>query len=153
MTSFGEVRNPVRGGLVLLILSLQSSDIQAEKRGNFIVIGCVEGSHVVSWSLNVSGLFTNLELPFTHSGPYQALNNSETLRLLATIELACHKFRETHLDPHLHSKTRRRIERLIKDDRRKRHRRRKDQDAMVDAFAKQTLTNDTVNMGPSVSVA
>ena len=108
----------------------------------------------MSWSLNVSGgLFTNLELPFAHSGPYQALNNSETLRLLATIELACHKFRETHLDPHLHSKTRRRIERLIKDDRRKRHRRRKDQDAMVDAFAKQTLSNDTVNMGPSVSVA
>jgi len=112
----------------------ETSDIQAEKRGNFIVIGCVEASHVMSWSLN-------------------ALNNSETLRLLATIELACHKFRETHLDPHLHSKTRRRIERLIKDDRRKRHRRRKDQDAMVDAFAKQTLSNDTVNIGPSVSVA
>jgi hypothetical protein len=152
MASFGEVRNFVRGGLVPLILSLQTSDIQAEKRGNFIVIGCVEASHVMSWSLNVSGgLFTNL--PFAHSGPYQALNNSETLRLLATIELACHKFRETHLDPHLHSKTRRRIERLIKDDRRKRHRRRKDQDAMVDAFAKQTLSNDTVNIGPSVSVA
>jgi hypothetical protein len=56
MTSFGEVRNPVGGGLVPLIPSLQTSDIQAEKRGNFIVIGCVEGSHVVSWSLNVSRL-------------------------------------------------------------------------------------------------
>ncbi|KAF8350131.1 hypothetical protein F5887DRAFT_1269976 [Amanita rubescens] len=117
MTSFGE-----------------TSDIQAEKRGNFIVIGCVEGSRVVSWSLN-------------------ALNNTETLRLLATIELACHKCREAHSDPRLHTKTRRRIDRLIKDDRRRRHRRRKDQDAMVDAFAKQTLSNDTVNVGPSVSVA
>lgn len=29
------------------------SDLQAEKRGNFVVIGCVEGSRVISWSLNV----------------------------------------------------------------------------------------------------
>jgi len=117
MTSFGE-----------------TSDIQAEKRGNFIVIGCVEGSRVVSWSLN-------------------ALNNTETLRLLATIELACYKCREVHSDPRLHGKGRRRVDRLIKDDRRRRHRRRKDQDAMVDAFARQTLSTDTVNVGSSVSVA
>ena len=32
---------------------LQSCDLQAEKRGNFVVIGCVENSRVVSWSLNV----------------------------------------------------------------------------------------------------
>jgi hypothetical protein len=35
---------------------------------------------------------------------------------------------------------RRRIERVIKDDRRRRHRRRKDQEAMIDAFSKQNLT-------------
>lgn len=29
------------------------SDLQAEKRGNFVVLGCVEGSRVISWSLNV----------------------------------------------------------------------------------------------------
>lgn len=55
MTSFGEVRNPAIGGMIPLMLFLQASDIQAEKRGNFIVIGCVEGSRVVSWSLNVRG--------------------------------------------------------------------------------------------------
>ncbi len=32
---------------------LQASDLQAEKRGNFVVIGCVDGTRVVSWSLNV----------------------------------------------------------------------------------------------------
>jgi len=31
----------------------QSSDLQAEKRGNFVVIGCVDQNKVVSWSLNV----------------------------------------------------------------------------------------------------
>ncbi|KAG6851186.1 hypothetical protein H0H93_015196 [Arthromyces matolae] len=97
-----------------------TSDLQAEKRGNFVVVGCVEGSRVMSWSLN-------------------ALNNSETLRLLASIELACYRCKQALADPRLHSKGRRRIERVIKDDRRRRHRRRKDQDALIDAFAKQTL--------------
>jgi len=96
------------------------SDLQAEKRGNFVVIGCVEGSHVVSWSLN-------------------ALNNSDTLRLLASIELACYRCRLALVDPRSHTKTRRRIERIIKDDKRKRHKRRKDQDAMIDAFSRQNL--------------
>jgi hypothetical protein len=45
-------------------------------------------------------------------------------------------------DPRLHSKTRRRIERVIKDDRRRRHRRRKDAESMVDLFSKQTLLDD-----------
>jgi len=103
----------------------ESSDLQAEKRGNFVVIGCVDGSHVVSWSLN-------------------ALNNSETLRLLASIELACYRCKQAVADPRLHSKARRKIERLIKDDRRKRHRRRKDQEAMIDAFAKQNLSTEQV---------
>lgn len=34
----------------------QASDLLAEKRGNFVVVGCVEGSKVVSWSLNVRTL-------------------------------------------------------------------------------------------------
>ncbi|KAJ6509467.1 hypothetical protein C8R47DRAFT_1098815 [Mycena vitilis] len=109
----------VSTGKVICLFS-EGSELQAEKRGNFVVIGCVEGSRVVSWSLN-------------------ALNNSETLRLLASIELACYKCKQALADPRLHTKARRRIERVIKDDRRRRHRRRKDQDAMIDAFSKQTI--------------
>ncbi|KAK7468823.1 hypothetical protein VKT23_003324 [Stygiomarasmius scandens] len=102
----------------------EGTDLQAEKRGNFVVIGCVESSgNVVSWSLN-------------------ALNNSETLRLLASIELACYKCKNVLQDPRHSSKSRRRIERIIKEDRRRRHRRRKDQEALIDAFAKQNLSND-----------
>ncbi|KAF7436742.1 hypothetical protein PC9H_003575 [Pleurotus ostreatus] len=114
----------VRGstGKVIAIFS-EGSDLQAEKRGNFVVVGCVEGSRVVSWSLN-------------------ALNNAETLRLLASIELACYKCKQAIADPRLHNKARRRIERVIKDDRRRRHRRRKEQEAMIDAFAKQTLSTE-----------
>ncbi|EAU93161.2 hypothetical protein CC1G_10529 [Coprinopsis cinerea okayama7 len=103
----------------------ETSDLQAEKRGNFVVIGLVDGSRVVSWSLN-------------------APNNSETLRLLASIELACYRCKQALVDPRLHVKARRRIERIIKDDRRRRHRRRKDQDALIDAFARQTLSADNV---------
>ncbi|KAJ6621657.1 hypothetical protein B0H10DRAFT_2016911 [Mycena sp. CBHHK59/15] len=109
----------VSTGKVIAVFS-EGSDLQAEKRGNFVVIGCVEGSRVVSWSLN-------------------ALNNSETLRLLASIELACYKCKQALADPRMHTKARRRIERVIKDDRRRRHRRRKDQEAMIDAFSKQTI--------------
>ncbi|KAF8922653.1 hypothetical protein CPB85DRAFT_1427937 [Mucidula mucida] len=98
----------------------EGTDLQAERRGNFVVISCVEGNRVVSWSLN-------------------ALNNSDTLRLIASIELACYKSKQALTDPRLHNKGRRRIERIIKDDRRKRHRRRKDQEALVDAFSKQSL--------------
>jgi len=104
----------------IIAIFSEISDLQAEKRGNFVVIGCVEGSRVISWSLN-------------------ALNNSETIRLLASIELACYRCKQALADPRLHNKSRRRIERVIKEDRRRRHRRRKDQDAMVDAFAKQNL--------------
>ncbi|KAA1468689.1 hypothetical protein DENSPDRAFT_834085 [Dentipellis sp. KUC8613] len=99
----------------------EGSDLQAEKRGNFVVVGCVEGSKVISWSLN-------------------ALNNAETLRLLASIELACYRCKQAVGDPRSHFKSRRKIERAIKDDRRKRHRRRKEQDSMIEAFAKQHLT-------------
>ncbi|KAF8078694.1 hypothetical protein FPV67DRAFT_1557949 [Lyophyllum atratum] len=112
----------VSTGKVMSIFS-ETSDLQAEKRGNFVVVGCVEGSRVVSWSLN-------------------ALNNSETLRLLASIELACYRCKQALTDPRLHHKGRRRIERVIKDDRRRRHRRRKDQEALIDAFAKQNLSTE-----------
>ncbi|KAJ6604582.1 hypothetical protein DFH09DRAFT_1123186 [Mycena vulgaris] len=109
----------VSTGKVIAVFN-EGSDLQAEKRGNFVVIGCVEGSRVVSWSLN-------------------ALNNAETIRLLASIELACYKCKQALADPRQHTKARRRIERVIKDDRRRRHRRRKDQEAMIDAFSKQTI--------------
>ncbi|TRM60222.1 hypothetical protein BD626DRAFT_505842 [Schizophyllum amplum] len=103
-------------------------DLQAEKRGNFVVISCVDGTRVVSWSLN-------------------ALNNSDTVRLLASIELACYKAKQAVAEPRMHTKSRRRIERVIKDDRRKRHRRRKEQDAMVDLFARSTIAEtDTPSM-------
>ncbi|KAF8898818.1 hypothetical protein BD779DRAFT_1485677 [Infundibulicybe gibba] len=115
-------------GKIMAIFN-ETSDLQAEKRGNFVVIGCVEGSRVVSWSLN-------------------ALNNSETLRLLASIELACYRCKQALSDPRLHTKVRRRIERVIKDDRRRRHRRRKDQESMIDAFAKQNLGNESTGAGP-----
>jgi len=69
----------------------------------------------------------------------QALNNSETLRLLASIELACYKCKQAVGDPRMHSKIRRRIAHVIKDDRRKRHKRRRDQDALVDAFSRADL--------------
>lgn len=127
----------------------QSSDLQAEKRGNFVVIGCVDGSHVVSWSLNVSWFLQPFNFSLnTHF--IQALNNSETIRLLASIELACYRCKQAVADPRLHSKARRKIERLIKDDRRKRHRRRKDQEAMIDAFAKQNLSTEQVVISEGV---
>jgi len=98
----------------------ESSELQAEKRGNFVVVGCIEGSKVVSWSLN-------------------ALNASETLRLLACIELACYRCKQAIADPRSHHRSRRRVERVIKDDRRKRHRRRQEQETMIDLFSKQDL--------------
>ncbi|KAG2154772.1 hypothetical protein DEU56DRAFT_770282 [Suillus clintonianus] len=107
----------------VLVAFGEVSELQAEKRGNFVVVGCVEGSRVISWSLN-------------------AVNNSETLRLLASIELACYRCRLAVVDPRTHTKSRRRIERVIKEDRRRRHRRRKDQDAMIDAFQQQHLGDD-----------
>ncbi|OSX67494.1 hypothetical protein POSPLADRAFT_1130446 [Postia placenta MAD-698-R-SB12] len=113
MTSFGE-----------------DAAVQAEKRGNFVVIGCVEGNRVVSWSLN-------------------AQNNSETLRLLASIDLACYSRKHLVTDPH--NAHRRRITRIIKDDRKRRHKRRKDQDSMVAAFARTGLSSEAPEplAGPS----
>ncbi|KAI0651955.1 hypothetical protein C8Q79DRAFT_1114815 [Trametes meyenii] len=100
----------------------EGAALQAERRGNFVVIGCVEGNRVVSWSLN-------------------ALNHSETVRLLASIELASYACKQAMADPSLHNAIRRRIARVIKDDRRRRHKRRKDQDSMVAAFARTGLAD------------
>ncbi|KAJ7293510.1 hypothetical protein C8J57DRAFT_28620 [Mycena rebaudengoi] len=118
----------VTTGKVITVFS-EGSDLQAEKRGNFVVLGVLDGSRVVSWSLN-------------------ALNNSETIRLLASIELACYKCKQASTDPRMQTKARRRIERVIKDDRRRRHRRRKDQEAMIDAFSKQTIESFIDNESP-----
>ena len=41
----------------------------------------------------------------------------------------------------MHSKIRRRIAHVIKEDRRKRHKRRRDQDALVDALARTDLNS------------
>ena len=109
---------------------------------------CVEASRVVSWSLNVCSPHILISFGI-NSDLLQAMNNSDTLRLLASIELACYRCKQALMDPRLHYKARRRVERIIKDDRRKRHRRRKDQDAMVDAFARQTLTNEVPMLSPA----
>ena len=45
----------------------------------------------------------------------QALNNSETIRLLTSIELACYRCKSAVQDARLHNKGRRKIERIIKD--------------------------------------
>ncbi|KAI0348546.1 hypothetical protein BDW22DRAFT_1320907 [Trametopsis cervina] len=95
----------------------EGAPLQAEKRGNFVVISCVDAGRVIAWSLN-------------------ALNNSETLRLLAIIELSCYSCKPTISNTEVLTSHRKRIARVIKDDRRKRHKRRKDQEAMIDAFAK-----------------
>ncbi|KAJ7071100.1 hypothetical protein C8F01DRAFT_1109108 [Mycena amicta] len=113
----GVVSQVVSGHSSRVGSSTLSSGARPKKRGNFVVISVVQGSGVVSWSLN-------------------ALNNSETLRLLASIELACYKCKQALADPRMHSKGRRRIERVIKDDRRRRHRRRKAHDELIDAFEK-----------------
>lgn len=69
----------------------------------------------------------------------QTANSSETLKLLASIELACYNCRQAMADPKTHTKGRRRIERIIKDDRRRRHRRRREEDSMVEAFGRTQL--------------
>lgn len=132
--------------------TIQTSDLQAEKRGNFVVVGCVDGSRVVSWSLNVSVDFVcHTPMSILTTLYPQALNNSETLRLMASIELACYRCRQALSDPRQHSKSRRRIEKVIKDDKRRRHKRRKDQEALVDAFAKQNLTGEPVTMDSGIA--
>ncbi|PCH33719.1 hypothetical protein WOLCODRAFT_135279 [Wolfiporia cocos MD-104 SS10] len=105
----------------ILVSFGEDAAVQAEKRGNFVVVGCVESHRVVSWSFN-------------------AQNNSETLRLLATIDLVCHSHKSSLTESS--GAHRRRIARMIKDDRKRRHRRRRDQDAMVAAFARTGLSSD-----------
>ena len=54
MTIFGEVCHVESRSRKICLTLHQSSDLQAERRGNFVVIGCIDGARVVSWSLNVS---------------------------------------------------------------------------------------------------
>lgn len=111
--------------------------MQAEKRGNFVVVSCVEGGQVISWSLNV-----RVRLASYRSSTYrslQALNNAETLRLLAILELSCVPCGKSGLPESQPNTHRRRIARLIKDDKKRRHKRRKDQEAMIAAFAQAGL--------------
>lgn len=99
----------------------EHSELQAERRGNFVIVACVEPTgDVLSWSLCT-------------------INMSDTLRLLASIELACYRARQLFADPARFSNTRRRIERVIRDDRRKRHKRKRDEETMISAFAQQKL--------------
>lgn len=107
-------------GRVLAVFS-ELTDLQIEKRGNFIILASVEPDGIVSWSLNT-------------------LNNSETLKLLASVELACYRCGLALANPTLHNKVRRRIEKIVKEDRRRRHRRRREDDELVTAFDRQTIT-------------
>jgi len=94
----------------------EHSDLQAERRGNFVVVACVVSDGVLSLSLNT-------------------INIADTLRLLASIEIACYRSKQLFADPVRYTSTRRKIERVIRDDRRKRHKRKRDEDTMVSAFA------------------
>lgn len=105
------------------------------------MIGLVEGSAVVSWSLNVSYL-TCPVFPTILKTIFKASNNSDTIRLLASIELACYKCKNALTDTRKAGKDRKKIDRIIKEDRRRRHRRRKDQEALIDAFAKSNIGSE-----------
>jgi hypothetical protein len=98
----------------------------------------VETGRVVSWSLNVRSFLPIFYFSLSLQGSFQALNNTETLRLLTIIELACpYSGKSSSIE--LQRPKQRRVDRIIKDDRRRRHKRRKDADALVDAFARSTL--------------
>lgn len=64
---------------------------------------------------------------------------TDTLRLLASIELACYRSKQLFSDPKRYSSSRRKIERVIREDRRKRHRRKRDEEDMISAFGQQKL--------------
>jgi hypothetical protein len=68
LTVFSEVScHPFSSGLTRVAYERQNSELQAEKRGNFVVVGSIEGSKVVSWSLNVSVFDVELECILTGS--------------------------------------------------------------------------------------
>ncbi|KZW00637.1 hypothetical protein EXIGLDRAFT_720872 [Exidia glandulosa HHB12029] len=112
----------VSSGKVLTTFS-EMSDVQADKRGTFIVVASVESSGVTSWSLN-------------------AVNNSDALKLLASIELACYRCKQAILDPGRYNKSRRRIEKVVREDRRKRHNNKREEDELATAFGQQTIAAD-----------
>ncbi|CAG7846018.1 SubName: Full=Uncharacterized protein {ECO:0000313/EMBL:CCA69252.1} [Serendipita indica DSM 11827] len=104
----------------------ESSNISVDKRGNFIVIASVEPAGVISYSLH-------------------AQTNNDALRLLASIELAAYKLGSVSgTENRAQSKLRRKIERTIREDRRKRHKRRKDDDMLVAMLGNASLDVPTV---------
>ncbi|KAH7104462.1 hypothetical protein BKA62DRAFT_461675 [Auriculariales sp. MPI-PUGE-AT-0066] len=109
----------VSSGKVITTFS-ETSDIQADKRGNFIVVACVESSGVTSWSLN-------------------AVNNSDAVKLLTCIELACYCSKSAMLETHKYNKSRRRIEKVVREDRRRRHNSKKEEDDLAAAFGSQQI--------------
>ncbi|EJD55178.1 hypothetical protein AURDEDRAFT_109612 [Auricularia subglabra TFB-10046 SS5] len=112
----------VSSGKVLTTFS-EMSEVQADKRGTFIVVASIEPSGVTSWSLN-------------------AVNNSDALKLLASIELACYRCKQAILDPARYNKTRRRIEKVVREDRRRRHNNKREEDELAMAFGQQRIEDE-----------
>ena len=130
---------------------MQTSEVQADKRGNFIVVACVESSGVTSWSLNVSRVLLSPSSRYsllTRGLLVQAINNSDALKLLASIELACYRCKQAILDPSRYSKSRRRIEKVVREDRRRRHTSKKEEEDLVAAFGSQQIAPED----PSLSL-
>ena len=79
LSVFGEVR----ATLAVLAhdtdarLRSQGVDLQAEKRGNFVVISCVDGNRVVSWSLNVR-VHSPTRYPNAHLDPARRPSTTPT---------------------------------------------------------------------------
>ncbi|KAJ3552073.1 hypothetical protein NM688_g4349 [Phlebia brevispora] len=103
-----------------------------------------QGTRIVVRALSTRKVIT----AFTEGAPIQAekrgnfvvaLNSAETLRLLALLELSCMLCGKSNLSDSQQAIHRRRIARLIREDKKRRHKRRKDQDAMVAAFARTGL--------------
>lgn len=130
----------------------QMSEVQADKRGTFIVVASVESTGVTSWSLNVSiSAVLCLVCSNANPGPTQAVNNSDALKLLASIELACYRCKQAVLDPGRYTKTRRRIEKVVREDRRKRHNNKREEDELATAFGQQTIAAVPDDPAPSFS--
>lgn len=90
----------------------------------------------------------SVPLPHTHS---QALNNADTLRLTAIFEVSC----VTCGKSNVHDKSnvhRRRVARLIREDKKRRHKRRRDEDAMIAAFSRTGISAARRNASDGGSV-
>lgn len=143
LTTFSEVRCPAPGESGVRTLTRvrgQMSEVQADKRGTFIVVASVESTGVTSWSLNVSVVHSHISDPRLLTPiPPQAVNNSDALKLLASIELACYRCKQAILEPGRYNKSRRRIEKVVREDRRRRHTNKREEDELATAFGQQTI--------------